>query len=442
MQLKFSDRLVALAARTHGLIVFRVVRLGFFGLASKLLYRLEKRACGEQKHPHVLQVVSVENGAVRENARKISVIPSRKLTLKAIKQLGFHAGKARFSNEDNDVFFPELAIYKFNNCQIIGGSEMIVSSSGELLYDEIALGDTDVYGTKAIGIIHGQSFFKCLPAYSKGRVLLSISDISPMSDAANISRAIHLLKDHSANYYHWLFECLPRAIAVINCGQFDGIPLLVDAGLPRQCLDALNVLAGSRKIILVPRCIAYKVDELIFPSVISHMHDNYGSHSSAADILIAPEAIRMLRKAYLTVEQCVGKRKIYISRKGANYRRLLNESRIIHALKKRGFEEVYPETLSFQEQVELFSSAEIIVGPTGAGMSNIVFAPAGCKVIVLAAATIGANYYIFGQLGQWLNHKLIYLTGRPIKPARLHSDYHINLPELLWAISDLELLNE
>jgi hypothetical protein len=43
-------------------------------------------------------------------------------------------------------------------------------------------------------------------------------------------------------------------------------------------------------------------------------------------------------------------------------------------LESYGFDSYVLEDLSFYEQVDLFSSAEIVVGPHGAGFTNTIFA--------------------------------------------------------------------
>lgn len=51
------------------------------------------------------------------------------------------------------------------------------------------------------------------------------------------------------------------------------------------------------------------------------------------------------------------------------------------ALSVFGFTFVYMEDLSFCEQVSLMAQAEIIVGPTGAAWTNIIFASPGTKAL-------------------------------------------------------------
>ena len=81
--------------------------------------------------------------------------------------------------------------------------------------------------------------------------------------------------------------------------------------------------------------------------------------------------------------------RIYVSRAlsraaRARYRLMVNEVCDIEpAAADRGFSIVYPETLSWQEQIALFRRARTIAGPSGSGMLNAAFAPAGARLIDL-----------------------------------------------------------
>ena len=57
------------------------------------------------------------------------------------------------------------------------------------------------------------------------------------------------------------------------------------------------------------------------------------------------------------------------------------------------FEEILPEQLSVQEQAELFASASAVVGPHGAGLTNIVFCKPQTKVIELFAPSYRHSAY-------------------------------------------------
>jgi capsular polysaccharide biosynthesis protein len=60
---------------------------------------------------------------------------------------------------------------------------------------------------------------------------------------------------------------------------------------------------------------------------------------------------------------------------------MLNEAELVERLIAHDFRIVYPERLSVAEQILEFSSAELVVGPSGSGMFNVVFCHPGTKVI-------------------------------------------------------------
>lgn len=406
--------------------VVMLVRTGYLRTTMMLLkvgYGLSRnRRCYR-----LMKLFSVTRGADDLLVQCREIYPSRTIRLGQVRRYGIDVDPNDVHQHEHAVTLPALKIMVFRNIGVIGGSEMLCATGDRLLYDELAMGDPNYYGCKAYGIIPAQIFGLYLPAYYDGRVLIAYS--APTDEP--IPRAIHLCKDHSSNYFHWLFECLPRAIVALEQPEYADWPLLVDAELPVQNLQALQRLCGDREIIPIPRREMRSVSELVFPSVFSFMHDNYGMPVAAKDLVIAPEAVRLLKNKLQPVTPVLGRKKIYIARDRAKYRRVLNEQQIQDALRAEGFEIVRPEELSFSEQIQLFSDASVIVGPTGAGLSNLVFAPPGCKVIVLAGETRNANYFIFGQLGRLLGQQLVYVTGKARKPWQLHSDYSIDLSKLL-----------
>ena len=76
--------------------------------------------------------------------------------------------------------------------------------------------------------------------------------------------------------------------------------------------------------------------------------------------------------------------KLYISRQNCSYRNLINENDIIKKLNKKGFQTIDLKALSIDEQINLFSSAEIIISPTGSALANIIFCDQGTKIIELS----------------------------------------------------------
>ena len=81
-------------------------------------------------------------------------------------------------------------------------------------------------------------------------------------------------------------------------------------------------------------------------------------------------------------------RRLYVTRgTQPNSRRVVREDELWALLEERGFEKVEPGGLSPQEQIDVFSTAEMIVGPHGAALTNLLFAPAGVTVLELFTAS-------------------------------------------------------
>jgi capsular polysaccharide biosynthesis protein len=96
------------------------------------------------------------------------------------------------------------------------------------------------------------------------------------------------------------------------------------------------------------------------------------------------------------------KRRIFIER--AHLRGVLNSAEMSKFLTERGFTAYRLEEMPFEEQVSLFSNAEFVISPHGAGLSNLIFSPKGTKVLELMpdvesrpffwhlSATLGQRY--------------------------------------------------
>ena len=79
----------------------------------------------------------------------------------------------------------------------------------------------------------------------------------------------------------------------------------------------------------------------------------------------------------------INRRGLYISRSGSS-RSLRNESLLEKELEGRGFAIFRPESLAtWRDQAELFAASDLVIGPHGAGFSNLVFSPEGTRVIEL-----------------------------------------------------------
>jgi len=76
-------------------------------------------------------------------------------------------------------------------------------------------------------------------------------------------------------------------------------------------------------------------------------------------------------------------RRLFVGRNNANYRRLVNQAECIEYAARYGFETVSMDGLSVAEEAKLFASAECIIAPHGAALTNLLFATPGARVLEL-----------------------------------------------------------
>jgi capsular polysaccharide biosynthesis protein len=73
--------------------------------------------------------------------------------------------------------------------------------------------------------------------------------------------------------------------------------------------------------------------------------------------------------------------KIYLARHEQTRRNFLSDPHLREGLAAIGYNVIYPEDYSIDDQVAIFRSAEIIVGCTGAAFANVIFCERNPKVI-------------------------------------------------------------
>jgi capsular polysaccharide biosynthesis protein len=208
-------------------------------------------------------------------------------------------------------------------------------------------------------------------------------------------RTLSLVTPEAAgNYHHWTVDLLPRAGLAVRAGfslqEFDHI-LVKDRGLPYQ-LEGLRKLGiDENKITRVTDAIHFQTDSLVVPAV---RHDN---------TRVNPSDLRFTRRLFLPEEPSPtnAKRRLYVSRRDASFRRVLNEPELMPILHKHGFEEVTMSKLSVAEQANLFSEAAVLVGPNGSALANLAFANPACHVIEFFAPgwVVGYNWMLANIMG-------------------------------------------
>jgi capsular polysaccharide biosynthesis protein len=95
---------------------------------------------------------------------------------------------------------------------------------------------------------------------------------------------------------------------------------------------------------------------------------------------------------------------------------------LMEALIDRGFELAAPAGLPLAEQIALFRDAEVIVSPHGAGLTNMLFARPGCRVVDLVGRKLYSTCYL--MMASALGHAYGYVActdvGRDLRVRPQH----------------------
>jgi hypothetical protein len=218
----------------------------------------------------------------------------------------------------------------------------------------------------------------------------AIVDDRPISNV-RLERAWSLLGVFRG-FGHWMIEVLAQFLAAHEIDSLEGVPLLIDAQMPPQHRESLELLGRGRfPIIEVPRWTRVQVGRLwiaanwfyspYLPTTdqgldprhyAAPMHDMASSYRSAARIL----------DQSLNTE--TSKDNIFLARPSASYRRIINMAEIESFLKSHGFSTIFPENHSFAEQMRIIRGARNIVIQNGSATLGLLLARPGTKACYLS----------------------------------------------------------
>ncbi len=234
----------------------------------------------------------------------------------------------------------------------------------------------------------------------------------------------------ASNYAHWLSEVLPRIAMFCTDSRFRHIPLIVNEGLHPNIMESLLLVAGEgREIITLPVGRALKLEKLYVTSVTGYVPFEPRKKRSSRNFhgVFHPQAFAALnaRLAALRVPAAgeAWPERIYL-RRSCTQRQITNAEEIETLLVARGFATIEPERLSFAQQVRLFTQARVILGASGAALSNAIFCQPGAQVGILIAVNTRLLY------GYWSNMlvpggvRLGYMAGERTQQG-VHSGFTI-----------------
>ncbi|WP_407522741.1 glycosyltransferase family 61 protein [Methylobacterium oryzisoli] len=198
----------------------------------------------------------------------------------------------------------------------------------------------------------------------------------------------------SHNYGHFIIECLIGLLSVQHLLPSGEIKILSKPLTPWQT-ELLDVIGIGADQLHQSAEDLVQVDEAIFPSFLGGNLE----HPSIAT-RVAFDTLKL--RAGITSSQRPGRR-LLIDRRAYPTRRVENWPEVERMARRLDFEYVATERLSVREQIALFADAAIVVGETGAALTNIGFCEPGTPVVEIM---------IQGRESRWIKNTSALLGRR------------------------------
>ncbi|MFL5810758.1 MAG: glycosyltransferase family 61 protein [Flavisolibacter sp.] len=231
----------------------------------------------------------------------------------------------------------------------------------------------------------------------------------------------------ASNYHHWLYDTLPRIHLLRLAGLLSQVDYFV------MDYTGLHFQKDSLQQMGIP------VEKLIC------CNDPYKFHIEAEQLFVPSLPARLgtsskwtvdfLRETFLK-DRLPQTLRLYISRRKAQIRKLLNEDEVFEYLKTKGFVEFLPEDHTIEQTASYFASAEFVIGVHGSGFANFAFLSEGSKTVDIVEAWHLDPYYWI--LSNHTNSTYAYIFGKGDRPderkdlvvAKVNRDILIDIKEL------------
>lgn len=203
---------------------------------------------------------------------------------------------------------------------------------------------------------------------------------------------------HYDNYFHAIGQNLIRLPLILQRPEFSRLPVAVSERIRPWALQFLEAIGVSEeRIVYVKQDRSTTIEQAILPSPPTRL----GLPSTA-------EARSLRETLFPSGAPAAPKDRLFITRESLPKlgRLLVNEKAIQGIAADHGFRIIDPGAMSFREQLKTFSHAEVICGSTGAGLTNILYAPEAGRALCFTPREVCFPHYLHlaavaGQRFNW-----------------------------------------
>jgi capsular polysaccharide biosynthesis protein len=188
------------------------------------------------------------------------------------------------------------------------------------------------------------------------------------------------------NFHHWNYDIMPRLGLLRKAGLLEKMDHLIihhrDLPFQREGLERFGIEPGRIINSHGDPSFHLGAEELYVPS----LPEDLGT--------ISPWVLEFLREEFLFEAPIPNApEKIFVSRRNAPSRRIINGQEVMSEIYRRGYVEFIPEDHSMARTAQYFASARSLVSVHGSGLSNLPFITEKAKVLDIMAPYHQDPYY-------------------------------------------------
>ena len=215
-----------------------------------------------------------------------------------------------------------------------------------------------------------------------------------------IPRAVFAGSMAPHNWFHWTIDNLPNLLAALRLpAEYSEWPILIPKiALERASwLESLQLVIGNRPYLAVEPDDFYHVGELVILDGITRPAPRVLEMSVPARIGVHLDGLRHF-KEHVEVQAATGHsrgsiRRVFLVRDQGEVRSY-NQDELLAIAERFGFQAVSLRGVSLNDSVAIFSGAEAIAGPHGAGWAGLLFAKPETKALFWSwGGEIEDNWY-------------------------------------------------
>lgn len=384
----------------------------------------------------IYDIVSARQAAAGGQGEYRELLGARRI---AEPEITFLEGPVALTSACGSLDAPPQYIARFKDCLTFPRSNLVLQGK-RLVYDLAAHPLSGIADIKD-GVNPDQIM---TAVYGSKRAL-----VEEPAETRTLDAGLMMFGLQSKNYGHWLLEFVPRMLWFNDSACPADFPICIDDHMPETHQQIVELLNERDRPILPMSAQATRFRELGIAPVPTFFPFDSRPGMPVYDAIWPMDVLGAMRRAVLDRLTARGidlrptGRKIVLSRRGFVQRQLLNEAEIIDVLTRQGFEVVYPERLSFAEQVALYHTADTIVGSASSALTNCIFCNPQARVIALIHENRSFNFRGYTSMIESSGARLVFVRGATVAGEAVHhfhANYRVPVAQVFQAINRIHLL--